>query len=185
MASVPAAIVTGLPSSGKTTLGGTVVARLTALGLAAQLLDGDELRARLPPDLGFSRTDRLRQAERARYLAELLQGHGVIVVLALVLPYRESRAALRTALGPACIEVHLDPPIAACVARDTRGVYRRTREDGDAGYDRIVDPYEPPLAPDVIVDTATTTLGATADQVLARLLPAAGASPYAAPAWAR
>ena len=156
----PAVLLTGLPSVGKTTIGGSIVAELQRRTLPVHLLDGDELRRRLPPDLGFSRADREAQAERAGYIATVLQQHGVVPVLALVLPYAASRRRLMGRLGPRCVEVHLTAPLPRLVERDTRSVYRRAAASGDAHYAAILEPYEVPEEPTLRLDTDTLSLEA-------------------------
>lgn len=172
-------ILTGLPSTGKTTLGKTLVEQLKSTGFDSELIDGDELRRRLPPALGFSRADRLAQAERASYIAELLQRHRVVPVIALVLPYRISRASIKQRLGSACLEVYLKAPLGVCVERDTSGVYRRAKLDGDSGFITILGPYEPPESPELALDTATSSLRQCAAAVMNYL--ARAAHPQAQP----
>jgi adenylylsulfate kinase len=165
----PAVLLTGLPSSGKTTLGSALVARLRDAGTKAQLLDGDELRRRLPPELGFSRHDREAQAQRAGYIASLLAQHEIVPVLALVLPYAASREQLAAALGPHCLEVHLTAPVATLVARDTADVYRRAVASGDPHYATVIDPYEVPRDPALRLDTSARAVGPCVDQIVGLL----------------
>jgi adenylylsulfate kinase-like enzyme len=176
----PAVLLTGLPSSGKTTLGNLVVAELRRRDRRAHLLDGDELRQRLPPRLGFSRADREAQAGRAGYIASVLRQHHVMPVIALVIPYATSRRDLAAALDGECVEVHLTAPLTTLVARDTRGIYRRTAESGDARYAAVVEPYETPERPTLRLDTNTLGIQPCVDAILRLLcdLTTAGGVPH-------
>jgi adenylylsulfate kinase len=154
--------LTGLPSSGKTTVGSALVAALRLDGLRVQLLDGDEVRAQLSPGLGYSREDRIENVRRIGYVAGLLASHGVSVVAPVISPYRESRDALRASLladyNADFVEVHIATPLDVCVARDVKGLYARQAAGEIAHLTGVDDPYEVPLNPDVRVDTSTLSL---------------------------
>ena len=164
-------LIFGLPSSGKTTLATRVCERLTASGVASQLLDGDELRSALPPRLGFSDEDRHAQGLRAAFIAELLARHQVTPVMALVAPLRRTRAAIRTGLDGRLLTVQLVAPQSVRVARDTNGVYRASRARGDDGYGDIERPWEPPTTPpDLVLDTDRLSPSACEAEVVRLLL---------------
>jgi len=146
-------LLTGLPSSGKTTLGGALRDRLQGK-TRCQLLDGDELRARLPPALGFAPEDRRHQGQRALYLAELLLRHDVTVIVALIAPLAETRDSFRETFGDQYVEVFLDAPREVRAQRDTRGVYALARARGDDAYESVEGIYERPATPDLTIDTA-------------------------------
>jgi adenylylsulfate kinase len=154
--------LTGLPSSGKTTVGSALAASLRSDGLRVQLLDGDEVRAQLSPGLGYSREDRIENVRRIGYVAGLLASHGVTVVAPVISPYRESRDSLRIMLletyGAAFVEVHIATPIEVCVARDVKGLYARQASGEIVHLTGVDDPYEPPLQPEVVVDTSLVSV---------------------------
>lgn len=148
---------TGLPSAGKTTLARALAARLSGIGHPVELLDGDEIRTHLARDLGFSRTDRTENVRRVGYVAQLLSRNGIVAVCALISPYREDRDAVRALHDGRFVEVHVMAPVSVCVERDVKGLYARQRAGQLHGLTGIDDPYEAPLAADVVVMTDRQT----------------------------
>lgn len=164
----PATIwLTGLSGAGKTTIGRALVVELQARGRPAVLLDGDEIRAGLSDDLGFSRADRDRQVARVGWLCGLLNRHGIVAVAALVSPYRAAREEVRAAVAPSrFVEVHVSAPLDVLAARDPKGHYRRQRAGQLAGLSGIDDPYEPPPDPDVVCHTGGEPVAACVTRIL-------------------
>ncbi|MGA0831118.1 MAG: adenylyl-sulfate kinase, partial [Nitriliruptoraceae bacterium] len=127
-APVPTVWLTGLSGAGKTTLAHAVADLLTAADRAAHVVDGDELRAGLSADLGFSLADRAEQVRRAGHVAMLLGDAGVVPLVALVSPVAADRDAVRALHGSGrFLEVHVATPLAVCEARDVKGLYARAR----------------------------------------------------------
>ncbi|GAB6876687.1 adenylyl-sulfate kinase [Thermaerobacter litoralis] len=171
---------TGLPGAGKSTLAREVAARLRARGLPVEVLDGDVLRQTLCRDLGFTPADRERQVERAAWVAATLTRHGVIVLVAVIAPYRHSREQARRTIGD-YLEVFLQAPLEVLVERDPKGLYRKALAGEIRDFTGIDAPYEEPAAPDLTCDTARETVAESARRVLALLeergyIPAAGAA---------
>jgi adenylylsulfate kinase len=162
---------TGLPSAGKTTIANLVGGWLAEGGHPVEVLDGDVVRSHLSRGLGFSKADRDENIRRIGYVAGLLTGHGVIVLVSAVSPYRAVRDELRTAIGRAggFLEVHVATDLATCRARDVKGLYARQARGELRGLTGVDDPYEPPLAPELILDTAGEAPEASAARVLALL----------------
>lgn len=166
----PGLLLTGHPSSGKSTLAGAVARTLAADGFNSEVVDGDELRNRLPPALGFSREDRGHQFARALYVAELLAAHDVIPILALVAPFAADRSlASRRFAAAGWVEVFLDPPFDVCLRRDSRGLYAALDARGGRALvqSEVVDIYEPPIAAALRLDTSRIQIGAAADEIVA------------------
>ncbi|NUT50848.1 MAG: adenylyl-sulfate kinase [Saccharothrix sp.] len=163
--------LTGLPSAGKTTIARRCAEALYSAGRRVQVLDGDDLRATLCADLGFSRADRDANVRRTGFVAQLLARHGVVVLVAVIAPYRESRAAVRAhheRCGTRYLEVHVDTPLDVCARRDVKGLYARQRAGTLRGLTGVDDPYETPVHPDLVVST-DRPVGVAAASVLAAI----------------
>jgi len=144
--------LTGLPSAGKSTIAEALEGELERRGARVQRLDGDEIRAHLTRGLGFSREDRDEQVRRVAYVAGLLQRHGVVVISALISPYRAARDAARASV-PNFVEVYVSCGLDECIRRDVKGLYKRAQGGEIANFTGISDPYEPPLRAEVVVET--------------------------------
>jgi adenylylsulfate kinase len=162
---------TGLPSAGKTTIANLVGERLAEGGRPVEVLDGDVVRAHLSRGLGFSKADRDENIRRIGFVAGLLTGHGVTVLVAAISPYRAVRDEVRTTIERVggFLEVHVAADLATCRARDVKGLYARQARGELRGLTGVDDPYEPPLAPELVLDTTAELPEASADRVLALL----------------
>ncbi|MBM7774890.1 adenylyl-sulfate kinase [Actinokineospora baliensis] len=160
--------LTGLSGAGKSTIAKLLAAELGRAGTPTEVLDGDEVRAALSTELGFAKRDRDTQVRRVGYLAKLLARHGVTVIVALISPYREARDAVRATLGP-FLEVHIRAPLDELITRDPKGLYRRALAGEISGFTGISDPYEPPLHPELVIDTDLCTPDSATAQILALL----------------
>lgn len=148
--------LTGLPASGKSTLGTAVEERLLAGGHPAYLLDGDNLRLGINADLGFSAEDRAENVRRTAHVAHLFADAGLVALVALVSPYAEGRRlarALHEAAGVCFLEVFVDTPQEECEQRDPKGHYARARDGRLPGFTGVDDPYEPPESPDLVLSS--------------------------------
>jgi adenylylsulfate kinase len=144
--------LTGLPAAGKTTIARALEAELRAEGVPVEVLDGDEVRAALSPELGFSPAEREAHNRRVIYLAKLLSRNGVATIVSLISPYRAVRDAARQELGR-FIEVWVKCSLEECMRRDPKGHYRRALEGKNSQMTGVQAPYEPPEHPEVILDT--------------------------------
>ena len=158
---------TGLSGSGKTTTAEALITLLEQRGRTVTMLDGDVVRTHLSRGLGFSREDRDENVRRVGYVAAEIARHGGLVVCALVSPYRatrdEMRAMVDSAAGPgAFIEIHVDTPLEEVMARDVKGLYAA----GTQQMTGLSDPYEPPLTPELRLETVGRTVAQNAAQVL-------------------
>jgi len=144
--------LTGLPGAGKSTLARLLESELRKLGAAVETLDGDEVRKHLTKDLGFSKEDRLENVRRIAYIAKLLTRIGGVVIVAAIAPYAEARRSARVEIGN-FVEVFVRCPIEVCVKRDVKGLYAKAYRGEIAHMTGISSPYEPPVNPEVIVDT--------------------------------
>jgi adenylylsulfate kinase len=151
--------MTGLPGSGKSTIAALAKKELEEeYGRYVELLDGDEVRKGLSSDLGLSREDREEHARRVSYLAKVLARNGVISIVALISPYRSSRERARDLIGDQdFVEVYVKATLATCERRDPKGLYAKARKGEITNMTGIQDPYEPPLSPQIVVDTDAST----------------------------
>jgi adenylylsulfate kinase len=163
--------LTGLSGAGKSTLG-AAVRDVIAVTHAVEVLDGDEIRAYLSKDLGFSREDRETNIRRIGFLARLLARHGVVAIAAAISPYASARdevRALAVADGIEFVEVFVDAPLDMLVARDVKGLYRRALDGEVRNFTGISDPYERPAHPDVTVFTDRESIQESATKILRTL----------------
>jgi adenylylsulfate kinase len=164
--------LTGLPSSGKTTLARAVAEKLTADGHRVEVLDGDEIRTFLTAGLGFSREDRDTNVQRIGFVAELLASNGVKVLVPVIAPYADSREAVRKrhqAAATPYVELHVATPVEECSVRDVKGLYARQAAGEISGLTGVDDPYEVPEKPDGRITTSGRSVGESAADVLALL----------------
>ena len=141
---------TGLSGSGKSTLAGALEAELMQRGIHTYLLDGDNVRHGLCSDLGFATADRQENLRRVGEVAKLMVDAGLVVLAAFVSPYRAERDAIRARFNQEeFIEVFVDTPLAACEARDPKGLYKKARAGEIKHFTGIDDPYETPLQPEI------------------------------------
>jgi adenylylsulfate kinase len=159
--------IEGLPVSGKSTLARALRDRLDADGVKVEILDGDEVRQMFSPELGFSRKDREFHARRVSYVARILARNGVAVLVAMITPYETSRQAARATVGGRFAEIWLRCPIEVCRRRDTKGLYGP--QGGRGKVTGVDDPFEEPLNPELVVDTAEEPPEASAEKILAFL----------------
>ncbi|WP_251077014.1 adenylyl-sulfate kinase [Streptomyces benahoarensis] len=160
--------LTGLPSSGKTTIAGTLAKRLRSAGHRVEVLDGDEIRTFLSAGLGFSRADRDTNVQRVGLVAELLARNGVMVLVPVIAPYADSRAAVRArheGSGTRYVEVHVATPMEVCAERDVKGLYAKQAAGRLTGLTGVDAPYEPPKEPDLYLDTQLQSPGQSAHAV--------------------
>jgi adenylyl-sulfate kinase len=163
---------TGLSGAGKTTLATRILLELQAREAKIELLDGDEVRTNLSKGLGFSKEDRDTNIRRIGYVSRLLARNGVGVIAAAISPYREVRDEIRRAIendGAEFIEVYVRCPIDVLAERDVKGLYRKALAGEIRGFTGISDPYEEPVAPDIVVDSNTETVAASTAKILDEL----------------
>lgn len=180
--------LTGLPSAGKTTIARELTPRLVERGWSVELLDGDEVRRGLSADLGFDRVSREIHAGRVSFVAKVLARSGAIPIVALISPYRTSRAQARAEIGR-FVEVYVNTPLDVCEQRDVKGLYRRARAGEIKEMTGVDDPYEAPEHPEITVEAASLSPSASAEYILAELsrqgwlarTPSAGSEPLDLP----
>lgn len=150
--------LTGLPAAGKSTIANALEKRLFAAGHHTYLLDGDEIRLGLNKDLGFSEVDRNENIRRVSEVARLLADAGLIVIVSFISPYRAQRDRARSLFEPGeFLEIFVDAPLRECERRDPKGLYAKARRGELKNFTGIDSPYEPPLSPEVHLQTTLQT----------------------------
>ncbi len=180
--------LTGLSGAGKSTIARATEAELLSKGIAVELLDGDAIRRTLSRGLGFSKQDRDENVRRVGHVAGLLARHGVVVLVALISPYRAVRNEVREEIESAAIpflEVYVNAPLDVCAWRDPKGLYRKARRGEIPSFTGLDDPYEPPLAPQVECRTDQENVEISTRRVLDALQYAPRANKTAATVRAR
>lgn len=159
---------TGLSGAGKTTLAAAARPRLETAGHSVMLLDGDGLRPILSAGLGFGRADVIENNTRvARYCARRRPDADILLV-PIISPYAEGRAAARAILSPGFFLIHVQASLGTVISRDPKGLYRRARAGGISdmiGYSPDT-PYEPPTDADMAIDTASLSQQSAADSLV-------------------
>ena len=170
--------LTGLPGSGKSTLAHAAEALLTAEGVLAYVLDGDNLRFGLNSDLGFSPEDRAENIRRAGEVAALLRDAGAVVLASFVSPYRRDRDRVRS-LHPdgSFVEVFVDAPLSVCEQRDPKGLYARARSGAIVDVTGVSAPYEAPTGPEMRIDTSAIDVETASAAVVAEVMKRLRGSP--------
>ena len=175
---------TGLSGSGKSTIANTLDHKLQQSEIQTVVLDGDNVRHGLNAGsgmledahgiefskrfgLGFSAIDREENIRRIGAVAEIFTQTGVIALTAFISPYRIDRDRVRNTLNEGeFIEIFVDTPIEVCEQRDPKGLYKKARAGEIKGFTGIDDPYEAPVAPELILLAAEKTPDILADEVI-------------------
>ncbi|CAN5722439.1 adenylyl-sulfate kinase [soil metagenome] len=158
--------LTGLSGAGKTTLAKAVARKLSR---PCEIMDGDEIREFLSEGLGFSKEDRDTNSHRIGFVARLLAKHGVLVFVASIAPYAETRADLAKRSqdeGHEFIEVYVHAPLETVATRDVKGLYKKALAGKIDHFTGVSDPYEPPQNPALTVHTHEETLDESAERVV-------------------
>jgi adenylyl-sulfate kinase len=149
--------LTGHSAAGKSTLAREVQRKLFTQKFQVAVLDGDNIRHGLNKDLGFAKEDRAENIRRIAEVARLFFDHGFVVLTAFISPYESDRALARSLIpSGSFFEVYVRCTIEECIRRDPKGLYAQALRGEIPAYTGVSDPYEPPEAPELIIDTMVT-----------------------------
>jgi bifunctional enzyme CysN/CysC len=166
---------TGLSGAGKSTIANLVQKKLYALGKHSFLLDGDNIRHGLNRDLGFTDADRVENIRRVGEVARLMMDSGLIVLTAFISPFQSERSMVRGMTRPGeFVENYVETPLAVAEQRDVKGLYKKARAGQLKNFTGIDSAYDPPLNPEIRVDTAHVSAEDAADRIIAYLLETSG-----------
>jgi sulfate adenylyltransferase len=158
---------TGLSGAGKSTTAEILTVLLLEHGRQVTVLDGDVVRTHLSKGLGFSKEDRDINIHRIGFVASEIVRHGGVVICAAVSPYRVARNNVRSMVGNNhFVEIFVDTPLDVCEQRDVKGMYAKARSGEIKNLTGIDDPYEPPLYPEIVLDTVSSAAEKNARLIL-------------------
>lgn len=163
---------TGLSGAGKSTVSGAVHHELQQRGITnVELLDGDEVRTHLTKGLGFSKEDRDTNVLRIGWVCQLLVKHGIPCMTAAISPYRETRDQVRRMVeqsggAGAFIEVFVNASLEECARRDVKGLYAKAMQGEIPHFTGVSDPYEPPVKPEIELNTEHESLEQSVAKVM-------------------
>jgi bifunctional enzyme CysN/CysC len=158
---------TGLSGAGKSTIADQLEKKLHALGKHTFVLDGDNVRHGLNRDLGFTEGDRVENIRRVAEVSKLLVEAGLITLVAFISPFRAEREMARELVAPdEFIEIFVDTPLAACEARDPKGLYKKARRGELQNFTGLDSPYEPPSDPELTLDALNESPSDLADRII-------------------
>jgi len=161
---------TGLSGSGKSTIANALQKRLFALGKHTFILDGDNVRHGLNRDLGFTDVDRVENIRRVSNVARLMTDAGLITLVSFISPFRDERQMARNLMADGeFIEIHVDTPLNVAEQRDVKGLYKKARAGEIKNFTGIDSPYEPPLNPELRINTVGQSPEDAAEEILGYL----------------
>jgi len=158
---------TGLSGSGKSTLAHAVEEKLYQIGCRTIVLDGDNVRHGLCSDLDFSDDNRKENIRRIGEVAKLFIESGVITLTAFISPFAEERSKVKEIFVDGdLIEIYVKCPLSVCEDRDTKGMYKKAKNNEISNFTGISSPYEQPKNPDLVINTDKETIGESVNKVL-------------------
>jgi bifunctional enzyme CysN/CysC len=161
---------TGLSGSGKSTIANELEKLLHTMNRHTFLLDGDNVRHGLNKDLGFTDADRVENIRRIGEVSKLMVDAGLIVLSAFISPFRAERDMVREMLPEGeFVEIFVDTPLEVAEQRDVKGLYKKARAGELKNFTGIDSPYEPPLSPDIRVNTTQMSAQEAAQHIVTHL----------------
>lgn len=162
--------LTGLSGSGKSTVAVAAEKMLHDKGKATYILDGDNIRMGLNSNLGFSPEDRTENIRRIGEVSKLFTDAGVIVFTSFISPYRADRDQVREIMSEGdFVECYVSADLETCEGRDVKGLYAKARAGEIPEFTGISAPYEEPLKPELVIDTASQSVEQSAADLVAYL----------------
>ena len=159
---------TGLSAAGKSTIADHLERKLHALGKRTFVLDGDNIRHGLNRDLGFTEADRVENIRRVAEVARLFVEAGLVTLVSFISPFRAEREMARALVAPGeFVEIFVNTPLHACEERDPKGLYKKARRGELQNFTGLDSPYEPPEAPELVLDALAERPDELADRVIA------------------
>jgi bifunctional enzyme CysN/CysC len=162
--------MTGLSGSGKSTIANALEKKLFAAGIHSYILDGDNLRLGLNKDLGFTKEDRAENVRRVAEVSKLMVDAGLVVIVALVSPFKVDRDHAREIFEPGeFVEVWVKTPAEVCAQRDPKGLYKKAKEGSLPNLTGVGQEYEPPTEAELVLD-GTADIAANVERLMKEIL---------------
>lgn len=164
--------LTGLSGSGKTTIAKGIEEVLHREGFVCQVLDGDNIRSGINNNLGFTDEDRLENIRRIAEVSKLFINCGIITINSFISPTEKIRQIAKDIIGADdFISVYINAPVTVCEQRDVKGLYRKARAGEIKDFTGVNAVFEPPVDPDVEVQTDKLSSGDSVEKILTYVLP--------------
>ena len=160
--------LTGLPCSGKTTIGNLLKNYLNAKGCKTIHFDGDVLRKNLCSDLGFSKTDRIENIRRVSCISELLNTNDIVVINSFVSPNEEIREIYKKIISDVKT-IYTSCPLETCIERDVKGMYEKAIKGEIPNFTGISSPFDPPIDPELTVFTNSKSPQESLEEIIREL----------------
>lgn len=161
----------GRPAAGKSTLAKRIEGQLREWNIPVENLDGDEVRQNLHPDLGFTREERALNNRRTAFVCRLLNRNGISAVTAMITPFRDAQQKAREIVeeGGEFVLIYVKCPVEVAAGRDPKGLYEKAKDGKIENFTGINHPFQEPFNPEIVVDTAESSLDEAEAHVLTRL----------------
>ena len=158
--------LTGLPSSGKSTIAEAFGKKLQKLNISYYIIDGDNIRSTLNKDLGFTKEDRIENNRRVAHLAKILFDSGIVPIVATVSPNESSRSFARSLFNKDEFAlVHIDASLETCIKRDPKNLYSN-KSKKIKNITGLHTNYDVPLDADLILDTEKLSVTQSVNRLL-------------------
>lgn len=163
--------MTGLSGAGKSTIANELEIKLAEMNRHTFLLDGDNIRNGLNQDLGFTDEDRVENIRRVGEVSKLMADAGLIVIVALISPFRLEREMVRRMINKdEFIEIFIDAPLSVLKKRDTKGLYAKAKAKEIKNFTGIDSAYERPINPEIHINTSKISAMDAAEKILRFLI---------------
>lgn len=164
--------MTGLSGSGKTTIAKEVEKKLFSQGILTQILDGDNIRAGINNNLDFSLKGREENIRRIAEVSKLFINCGIVTINCFVSPTIAIRESVKKIIGKKdIIEVYINASLETCEKRDTKGLYKKARKGEIKNFTGVNAPFEPPINPELEINTSKLSVTECTQKVLDYVLP--------------
>lgn len=164
--------LTGYSGSGKSTVAASLEKALSRRNFLTQVLDGDNIRAGINNNLGFTEEDRMENIRRIAEVNKLFLNCGIITINSFISPTKKIRQTARNIVGnDNFLEVFINAPLEICEQRDTKGLYKKARRGEIKNFTGIDSPFEPPENPDIELKTHLESIEESIEKALRVILP--------------